>query len=157
MLVSVVGCLASQVALDGLVVASCVTFRVAPDELLLLSGPDEVEAVVALASAQLGEEALVLDQSDAFAGWMLCGDDVDEAFCRLSAIAPPNVKPSMHQGLVAHLPAKFVTTSGALHLLVPSTLSHHLRQRIRDACADLEIYEMEASLFEVGAVVVSAA
>lgn len=145
---SAVACLARAEALDRLHVEGAVPFRVAADEVLLLSNPGQAVAVAASASAQLGPGAVVVDQTDGFVGWTLCGENVLEAFCRLSALPLDAERPNLRQGLVAHLPAKVIAANGTIHLLVPSTLGHHLRQRVHDACADLDLIEANAAAFK---------
>jgi hypothetical protein len=152
LLTSVVACLARAEALNRLRVDAAFPFHVAADELLLLSAPGNADAVASSAWAQLGDDALVVDQTDAFAGWTLRGDEALEAFCRLSTLSLGDERPITRQGLVAHVPAKILVANGSVHLLVPSTLSHHLSQRMRDVCVDLDLREADAAAFESAAV-----
>jgi hypothetical protein len=137
-------CLARKEALDALPPqGESHRCRVAADELLLVylgGSPDVARAQAALEPGG----GLVLDHTDAFAVWTLAGDDAAEAFARLSAIALPSERPAFEQGAVAGVAAKAVVEDDCIHILVSSALGHHLRERVRAACADLGLRSAEA-------------
>lgn len=141
-----VGCWARPEALDALPPLDALSFRVAPDELLLLG--DAGEELVERAQRAL-RDGIVLDCTDAYAAWTLAGEDVEEAFRRVSAI---RIDRPQLQGLVAQVPAKVVALEADLLVLVPSTLGHHLRERVLQACADLGVRELEPAPLRAKAV-----
>jgi len=61
----------------------------------------------------------------------LRGDDLDEAFGRLSAVP---LAPGFSQGDVAHVPAKILRSEAAIDLLVPAMWGAYLRERIVARC-----------------------
>jgi hypothetical protein len=124
--VRITGCFGRAAELDRLASGAEVSVRVAQDELLLLGGEPP---------ASIADGGLVVDLSSAYAVWSLRGDDRFEAFRRLSEVQLP--ESGLVQGLVAHVPMKVVVRSHELLVLVPSVLSHHLRERVHKACADL--------------------
>jgi hypothetical protein len=129
-------CLGPRDALDSLPsVEGAVAFRVAADELMLVSltGPLDPDPLITRLAAVGG---VVVDQSDAYASWTLAGD-AEEAFARLSAIELPRDRPAFVQGAVGGIPAKAIVEEERIHLLVSSALAHHLRDRIGAACAEL--------------------
>ena len=146
----VIGCFGKPAALDQLDKAAELSVRVAADELLLLSmeveyhvsasPPQQISEVEAQLRAMDGG-SLVLDLSSGYAIWALRGDSRFEAFSRLSALKLPagdgDVLPAAVQGLVAHVPTKVIVGSEGLLLIVPSVVSHHLRERVLQACSDL--------------------
>jgi hypothetical protein len=145
----VVGCFGRPAALDRLAEGAELGVRVAPDELLLLSPeengtrPGRISKIESLLGSHDGG-GLVLDLSDGFAVWTLFGDQRFEAFGRLSALPLP-ASPACIQGLIAHVPAKVVVRTDSLLLIVPSVLSHHLRDRVLASCADLAPIERRDS------------
>jgi sarcosine oxidase gamma subunit len=142
----VVGWFAKPAALDQLADTELLSVRIAPDELLLL---DERERLTELETelAALDASGIVVDLSSAYAAWALRGDSRTEAFCRLSQLRLPK-PPATVQGLVAHVPAKVIVRPGELLVLVASVLSHHLRERVLAACADLAADETRTSAAE---------
>ncbi len=115
------------------------SYRVAPDELMLLGPPSTRANIVAGVThfiAEADPHALTIVQADAWSIWALTGDDRRRAFARLSPIQLPE-SPAFLQGGVAHVPAKTLVLSDTLYIMVSSTLGHHLRTRILAACADL--------------------
>jgi hypothetical protein len=136
---ALIGCYARPAALDSLGPGG-LAIRVAPNELLLVAAAAERGAALedarrALAAADPG--GLVFDLSAGFAIWTLAGDGRHEAYARLCAIRPPE-PPACVQGLFAHVPAKIVVETERVHVLVASTVGHHVRERVLGACADLE-------------------
>jgi hypothetical protein len=137
----VFGCFGRPAALDQLAAAAEVGFRVAPDEMLLLTlREDDTRAQrfseLESSLGSLDGGGLVLDLSDGFAVWAVAGELRFEAFSRLSALQLSE-SPACVQGLVAHIPTKIVVQTDSLLLIVPSVLSHHLRKRVLTSCADL--------------------
>jgi hypothetical protein len=119
--------------------------RIAPDELIVLPPSSDAARVLAEISAELGrlnEAALVIDHSDAFFLIAMSGSAHD-ALARLSPVPVP--ADGFVQGPVAGVPCKFFVTSAEILLLAPSTYAHHLRERIRVACADLDVHERASS------------
>jgi hypothetical protein len=145
-----VGCYARSGVLDRLVEAAGRGVRVAPDELLLFAARDrlaELQAELGL----LDGDRFVIDLSCAFSVWALRGGDRLEAFCRLSELHLPE-PPAVIQGLVAHVPAKVVVRDDELLLIVSSALSHHVRESVLAACADLATAEVTVAPAEEPAV-----
>jgi hypothetical protein len=121
----VIRCLARPETLDALPgragVHAC---RVAPDELLLVGEPAEIDLAGGLA----------VDETGSWAVWTLSGPDAVEAFARLSALSPD---PGFLQGAVAGVPAKAIVGEQEVQLLVAASLAHHVEARLRAACSDL--------------------
>jgi len=136
---AIVACCASPEALDTLPThPETHTCRVAPDELLLVTPPallEDTERRAAAHFAVADPAALVLDQSDGWSAFTLRGDEADAVFARLSAVPLPARRPAFVQGAVAGGSAKIIALDDCIHLLVPSTLRHHLAARLQDACA----------------------
>lgn len=158
----VVGCFGRPATLDQLTEGAAtptrwaaeLSVRVAPDELLLLTDARHVSEIEDKLQS-LDGGSLVFDLSSGYATWALAGDDRLEAFCRLSAIKLPD-PPATAQGLVAHVPAKVIVRPEELLLMVSSGYSHHIRERVLGACADLSPTEgaavrLDAAVLEEGA------
>jgi hypothetical protein len=127
----VVVCLADAEALDALErPRGSLPIRVAPDELLLIAHPGAAHALERAARTLRGndDDALVMDVSDGWTAWSIAGPGSREAFGRLSMLHLPRA--GVVQGDVARLPVKVVADGDRLHLLVPSSWSEHLRERI---------------------------
>lgn len=123
--VRVVRCQARPEALDALRVPAGVhACRVAPDELLLVGRPAEVNL----------PDGLVVEETGGWAAWTLSGKDAGEALGRLSALP---CGPGFSQGLVAGVPAKVVADGAEVHLLVAASHGHHVEERVQAACSDL--------------------
>ena len=135
---AVVACHASPPALDGLAPAASVhKGRVAPDELLLVAPASRLGDLLRGTTAHFAlaePEALVLDQSDGWALFSLRGDEAAQVFAQLSTVPLPTARPAFVQGAVAGGPAKVFCVGEAIHVLVPSTLGHHLASRLGDVC-----------------------
>jgi hypothetical protein len=135
----VVACLATPEALDALPTPEGATAcRTAPDELLLLTGPDAAGRVLAAASDRLralDEDALALEVTDGWTAFTLAGPDTREAFARLSALELPVA--GFLQGDVARVPAKVLAEPERLLLLVPSSWAEHVRERILGLALDV--------------------
>jgi hypothetical protein len=96
----------------------------------------------------MGGGALVVDQTDAYAGWTLSGSDVFELFARLSAIRPDGGQGAVLQGLFAKVPAKILVNNHHLQVFVSSNLAHHIPQRVLSAAADLDARVVDAVEFQ---------
>lgn len=137
-----VRCLADPDALDRLPQADGrLQARIASDELLVLVDAAAGDATLEELREELSRTdpaALVLDHTDAWTAVTLHGA-TREAFARLSEnpLPVPHGEAMLVQGAIAAVPGKAVVMSDRIHLLVPSTLGHHLLARIRSACADL--------------------
>jgi sarcosine oxidase gamma subunit len=141
---SIVLCLGRRQALDGLQAPEgALACRIAPDELMLVSLAAPLQAEPVAAELEPGG-GLAVDQSDAFAVWTLSGDAAAEAFARLSSVELPVGETGLAQGTVAGVPARAIVELGRIHVLVSSALAHHLRERVRAACGDLELREQGA-------------
>ena len=137
---------------------SALWFRVAADEALLLTRPDDAEARLADLGRQVEQadpHGIVLDRTDAFTGLTLAGEGAAEAFRRLSAVPLPGQRPVFLQALVAHVPAKVVALEGVMHAFVSSTLGHHLYERVLQVSRDLAVVEASPSAIESPAGIVT--
>jgi hypothetical protein len=141
---TVVVCCAERDVLDAMVsVDGALALRVAPDEALIVGPGHDCDALLDAASGTIAARdphALVVDQSDAWAVWALRGTQVAEALARLTAFPIPSA-PGFAQGLVAHVPGKLIVQAGGAHVMVPSSLGHHLRARVMADCDDLHPVE----------------
>jgi hypothetical protein len=128
----VIAVLASVDAIDALSVPDGATIcRVAPREALVIGGSELSADDVALDE----QGALVEDVSDAWAAFELAGDDVAEAFSRLSELELP--ENGFVQGDVARIGAKVITAPDRITILVPAMLGAFIDERIRTDCAEL--------------------
>ncbi len=135
---AVVACCASPQALDTLPAhPGTHQCRVTPDELLLVAPPAllrDTERRTTEHFAAADPTALVLDQSDGWSVFTLRGDEADSVFARLSTVPLPARRPAFVQGAVAGGSAKILLFDGVIHVLVPSTLRHHVAARLQDVC-----------------------
>ena len=142
---TVVHCLAQPASLDELpAIERSDAYRVAPDELILLaSGRGRADLLEAASSALGSKEpgGLTVDMSDGWAILSIVGTGFEAVLTRLSAIAPPPSRPAFLQGAVAEVPAKTIVLDKVIHVMVAATVEHQLRDRIRSACADLDVRE----------------
>lgn len=138
----ILGCYASPAALDRLAGNGELTVRIAPDELLRLGRRSRL-AELTTELGGMDPSSLVVDLTSAFSIWALRGDGRLEAICRLSALPLPEA-PGVVQGLVARVPARVVVRSDEVLVIMSSALSHHLRDRLFAACADLAPVEATA-------------
>jgi hypothetical protein len=143
---TVLGCYAGPTTLDHLATNGGLAVRVAPGELLLVGHHGQLDALTAELKG-LDQWSLVVDLTSAFSIWVLRGDARLEAFCRLSAVVLPD-GPGVAQGLVAHVPARVIAVHDELLILVSASLSHHLRERVLTACADLAPTEPSAPMLD---------
>jgi hypothetical protein len=129
---SVIAVLATAEAIDALrVPKGAALCRVAPREALVI-GDRGLEAV----SLKVKERgAIVEDVSDAWMAFELAGDDVAEAFARLSELELPGE--GFVQGDVARIGAKVVAAPDRITILVPAMLGAFIDERILIDCAEL--------------------
>ena len=130
----VVLCQASAAALDRLVPPGhgARLLRTAADEALAIVPPGvghDVARELSDRAKALEADALVLDVTDGWAGWVLPG--ADRAFPYVSSLEPPSVD-GFVQGEVAHVAAKVLAgpDPGELTILVPAYWGEHLRERL---------------------------
>lgn len=149
---AVIACLGALEALDAIVLDGTFPCRVAPDELLLLGRPGVGGELLERALARLAEldpGGVAVDQSDGWSAYTLAGSGRNEAYARLSAVPLPRERPTFVQGAVAGLQAKIVADDDCLHLLVVSSVGHHLRHRLATVAADLGIREAPSAALVV--------
>ena len=152
---AVIRCFAEPDTLDRFpALPSAAACRVAGNEIMILGRHDSCAELLAQALSYLepaDPEGLVIEQSDGWQAWTLWGNSLASALARLSVIQFPAQRPAFVQGAVTQLPAKVLLLSDRALLLIPSTLAHHVPERIRSACADLgpeEVGPVELSLAE---------
>jgi len=153
-------CFAQPAVLDGFPgIAGAAACRVANDELMLLGAPTKHATSLDQATAHFESQdpdALVIAHSEAWSFWAISGPAMRRAFARLSANALPPTGPALIQGALARLPGKALLLSDRILLMAPSQVGHHLPERIRAACADLNPQERGVWPFEVeGAILVA--
>ena len=129
---TVIAVLASVGAIDALRVPTGATMcRVAPREALVIGGSELSADDVVVDEPG----AIVEDVTDGWAGSELEGDDVHEAFARLSELELP--QSGFVQGDVARIGAKIVVSPGRITILVPAMLGAFVEERIRTDCAEV--------------------
>jgi hypothetical protein len=142
--IAVVRCFSEPAILDTFVArADAYRCRVAPDELLVVSGVTlraEISEHLSSFLADAVADALVIDHTDAFSAWTLVGP-VRKAFARLSAVPLPSEPCSFLQCPVGLVGGKVIVDGDHLHILVSSAVGHYLPARFWAACADLEPIE----------------
>lgn len=116
--------------------------RFAPDEVLVIgtASPDPALDLVARVSRDAGDEALVLDASDGWAGVRLAGPSAREAFEHLSRLELP--EGGVVLGDVVRAPAVVTTVGPDVSILVPSSFGEHLRARVLERCRHLGVREV---------------
>jgi hypothetical protein len=126
----VIAVLGSSPTCDGVAAPAGATLcRVAPRELLLIGD-------FAAAAIRVDEPtAIVEEMTDGWAAFELSGEDVAEAFARLSELALP--EEGFAQGEVARIGAKVLVGPGRLTILVPAMLGAFMEERIRTDCAEV--------------------
>lgn len=151
---AVVRCFGDPDTLDRFpALASAVACRVASNELILLGKQDAAGELLKQALSYLDRadpEGLVAEHTDGWSAWTLWGDAVVPALACLSLIQLPAKRPAFVQGAVSRLPAKVLLLADRALLLIPSTLAHHMAERIRTACADLGPEEIAPGEFSLG-------
>lgn len=130
---ALVSCIAASEALDAIAGMAGV-LRIAPDEVLIVAGPQAGEEIVHAATAELGEtdpHALVTDVSDAWSGVTLAGDGARDLFAHLSPLTLP-VTEGFLQGDVGRLAAKVIVRrpGDRITILAPAPQAAYLRERI---------------------------
>jgi virulence-associated protein VagC len=102
---------------------------VAPREVFLVGEVDVRDVLV-------GEpDAIVEDVTDGWTAFELVGDDVAEAFARLSELELPDQ--GFAQGEIARIGAKLIVEPGRLTILVPAMVGAFIEERIRTDCAEV--------------------
>lgn len=132
--------------------AGAAACRVADDELILLGAPAMKQELIEQATAHFESadpHALVIAHTDAWSFWAISGAVMRRAFTRLSENALPATSPAFIQGAIARLPAKALVLPDSILIMVPSTMGHHIRERIFAACADLNPRERAAQPFAI--------
>ena len=129
---TVIAVLASAEAIDALrVLGGPITCRVAPREALVIGGSE-----LSASDVVVGEQgAIVEDVTDGWTGFELAGDDVHDAFARLSELELP--EEGFVQGDVTRIGAKVVAAPGRVTILVPAMLGAFVEERIRTDCAEV--------------------
>ena len=129
---SVVAVLASASACDAVLAPEgAILCRVAPREVLLIGGTD-----IVVDGVHVDEPgAIVEDVTDGWAAFELAGDDVADAFSRLSELPLPEA--GFAQGEVARIGAKLLVEPGRLTILVPAMFGAAIEERIRTDCAEV--------------------
>jgi glycine cleavage system aminomethyltransferase T len=133
--------MATPAGLDGVSTEHGYLVRIARDEMMLLGAGADLPVLLAEAERALrpaDPDAVVVDQSDGWGVWTIKGPDALEVLRRLMAAPIPEVRPGFLQGAIAGVPGKALVGHAELYLLVPSPVEHHLRDRILEACRDLE-------------------
>ncbi|MEO8450333.1 MAG: hypothetical protein ABI647_11110 [Gemmatimonadota bacterium] len=130
--------------------------RIAPDEVWLIGRRTARAELVRRAEEEVGAPAgdgFVADQTDGWAIWSVGGALVREVLGRLTIIEIPAAAPAFVQGAISGAPGKILVDGDVAHLMVPSPLGHHLRDRIVAVCGDLEpaLDEPRAFVLSVGA------
>jgi hypothetical protein len=127
---SVVAVLASEAACESVVApAGAILCRVAPREVLVIG-------TASAADVRLAEPgAIVEDVTDGWAAFELAGDDVADAFARLSELELPDQ--GFAQGEVARIGAKLLVEPGRVTIVVPAMLGAFIEERIRTDCAEV--------------------
>ncbi len=99
--------------------------RVAVDEVMVLAVlPDDVKDAV----LKIDEDAVIIETTDGWTGLVLSGEDVADAFARLSELKLP--EDGYIQGDVARVPVRVVTEPSRIAFFVPAMWGDHLRERI---------------------------
>ena len=137
---TLIHCLAAPEALEHLrVTAPAVIGPLAPGETLIVAPPqDTATAAEADRALAADPDRLVIDLTDAYDGFRLAGD-YRAAFARCADWPLPDTGRLLLQGLFAQLAAKVVQSDTELYVFVGSHVGHHLDQRLRHACADLDV------------------
>ena len=130
---SVLGVFATAEALDGL----SSSFRVAPDEAMIVGTPSKAQT--GAVSADMGEDAVVMDMTDGWTIWTLSGEGAREAFAFLSPVRLTG--DGFTTGDVARVPVRIVSREDRLHLFVPAMWGSYLRERILHDCASFGVRE----------------
>ncbi|HEY2803731.1 MAG TPA: hypothetical protein VGJ67_07405 [Actinomycetota bacterium] len=138
--VCVISCLASDEALVELhPPEGAYLCWVADDELMLVGKAEVSDELQRLAGEAVtgDDDAVVLDVSDGWSAWTLSGAGTDDVLERLSELKHSG--DGYLQGDVAHVPARLIAHAERLHLLVPAMWEEHLRSRIHNAAAGLDL------------------
>ena len=149
---AIIACLAKPEVLAGVAGAGAFRAVVARDEVWLIGGARRRSQLLDLARAQVEPAGgLVVDQTDGWSMWTVRGQGAEVLWRRLSVIPVPSSRPAFVQGAVAAVPGRTIFAEGAIHVLVPSPVGHHLRERMLEAGRDLGPTLDPASEFKPGA------
>ena len=107
--------------------------RISPGEVALVG--DVSEAAIRAAVVRLDPDAVVLDVSDGWIVFSLEGPGSREAFARLSELELPATGSLV--GEVARVGVRILVGGDRIHLLVPSMVAAHVRERIEIDAAEL--------------------
>ena len=152
---AVIACHAEPAALERLArPAGGFIARVAPDESWLIGRRTARVELARLATDEVGgpgRDGFVADQTDGWAIWSVGGALVREVLGRLTIAEIPSTVPAFVQVAISGAPGKILVDADVAHLMVPSPLGHHLRDRIVTVCRDLEPTLEAARPFVLGA------
>lgn len=131
---SLVSCVTTAAALDAASEALGDTFRIAPDEALIVAAPKAADKTIKAAGKALSRHdphAMVLDASDAWTGLTVAGEGTHDIFSHLSQLELPDPE-GFVQGDVGRLAAKVVVRKPGdrITIFVPAHQAHSLRERI---------------------------
>jgi hypothetical protein len=139
---SILCCLARPEELDAFPsVDGAFAGRVAPDELLLVAPAGILPGRVPALLTEPDPYAIAVDQTAGWTVWTLAGPDAGRAFARISEIPSPTERPAFVQGAIAEVPGKAIFLTDRVHVLVPSSVSDHVRTRVLAACQDFDLHE----------------
>jgi hypothetical protein len=138
---AVVRCFGERRALDAFPSLGAMPARIAADELWLVAPRASASELAQRATSYLtgaDPDGFVLEHGEAWAVWTISGSGLPQAFARLADFPLPAGRVAFAQGAVAQLPAKILVQGDRLHVIVPVQLAHHVPDRFREACEDLE-------------------
>jgi len=138
--VAIVACQGRPAALPAAAPAGGLRLSIAPDEIWWL-GPRAARGEL-LAGAErwlagVGDDGLVLDQTDGWAAISVTGDDGAALYGRVSVNPVPPGRPALVQGALAGVPGKVLFLGSLTLSLVPSPVGHHLLARLLEVGSDL--------------------
>jgi hypothetical protein len=149
---ALIRCFSEPARLDAFpVVDGAAVCRVAPDEAIVIGPRERAEELLAHVAANIGSDpnSLAIPLTDAWSFWALQGEQASEAFRRVSTNALPTVVPALIQGAIAQLQGKTLVLANYIVLMVPSSVGHHVPERIVAACPDLNPRLAEAQPFAI--------
>jgi hypothetical protein len=140
---AVVRCFGQAKALDGFPSLGAAAARVAADELWLLcprGGETDLARGATSYLSGADPDGLVLEHGEGWAVWSLSGAGARDAFARLADFPLPREDRGgvFAQGAFAQVPAKVLVSRDLLQVIVPVQLAHHIPDRVREACPDLQ-------------------
>lgn len=136
---AIIACHGDEAALDGWRgVLGTLHVPIAPDEVWVLGARADRAGILEDAIAKL-PDALVLDQTDGWAGWLVAGAGAAEILSRLMLAPVPPVGPALVQGAISGVAGKVLVTEPGYCLLVPAPVGEFLRDRLLAVGADLGV------------------